>query len=226
MAPGTRPDLSDPGYREGVVEMLAVLGCGEYLAFERIVSEAALAPSLAKRARVAEIAVGEFGHYGMLRDRIAELGADPEAEMSKFLEPLGRFHRATAPATWLEGLVKVYVGDSIASDFYREIAGSLDEQTEQIVLEVCSELGQTGFAVEEVHAAIAADRRVAGRLALWGRRLLGEMLSQAQTVVAESDALSALMLGDGTRPPLDFSGLFEKLTSAHVARMTALGLEA
>ncbi len=226
MAPQNRPDLSDPEYREGVVEMLAVLGCGEYLAFERMVTEAALAPSLAKRVRVAEFAVDELEHYRLLRDRIAELGADPDAVMTEFLAPLERYHRATAPSDWLEGLMKDYVGESVARDFYRAIAGSLDEQTEQIVLEVCAELGQTEVVLSEVRAAIAADRRVAGRLALWGRRLMGEMLSQAQHVTAERDALSALIIGGGVRPGTDFFSLFEQLRAAHVARMTALGLEA
>lgn len=226
MAPDERPDLSDPAYREGVVELLALLGCGEYLAFERLVSEAALAPTLAQRLKVARIAEGELAHHRMLRERLIELGADPDAAMAEFLGPLERYHRQTAPSGWLEGLVKAYVGDSIASDFYREIASRLDEETEQIVLEVCAELGQTGVVVEEVRAAIAADPRVGGRLALWGRRLLGEMLSQAQTVAAERDALSYLILGDGERPPLELAGLLEKLTAAHVARMTALGLAA
>ena len=47
----------------------------------------------------------------------------------------------------------------------------------------------------EVREAIAADPRVAGRLALWGRRLVGEVLSQAQRVAAERDALSNLLVG-------------------------------
>ena len=46
-----------------------------------------------------------------------------------------------------------------------------------------------------IREAIAADPRVAGRLALWGRRLMGEMLSQAQRTAAERDALSNLLVG-------------------------------
>ena len=89
-----------------------------------------------------------------------------------------------------------------------------------------TELGKTGVVVEEVRAAIAEDPRVSGRLALWGRRLLGEMLSQAQMIAVEQDALTNLILGDGTRPSVELTGLMERLTSAHVARMTALGLAA
>ncbi len=221
-----RPSLADPEYRTGVIELLGLLGAGEYLAFERLVSEAALAPSLSQRVRIADIAVGELGHFHLLRDRLLELGADPDEAMSAFLEPLERYHRMTAPSDWLEGLVKAYVGDSISEDFYREVGAVLDSETAALVLEVCSELGKTTVVIEEVRAAIARDPRLAGRLALWGRRLLGEMLSQAQSVAAQHDGLAGLILSESVSSQIDLLGLVERLTTAHVERMTALGLAA
>ena len=221
-----RPSLHDPDYRAGVVELLGLLGAGEYLAFERMVSEAALAPTLAQRLRVASIAEGELGHHRLLRNRLAELGEDPDEVMGRFLPPLERYHEMTQPSDWLESLVKAYVGDSVATDFYREIGAVLDPETAALVLEVCSELGQTGVVVEEVRAAIQADPRRAGRLALWGRRLLGEMLSQAQTVAAERDALADLVMSENVTSQIDLVGLLERLTTAHVERMKALGLAA
>jgi hypothetical protein len=222
----TPPSLDDPAYREGVIELLGLLGAGEYLAFERLVSEASLAPTLGQRLRIADIAVGELGHYRLLRDRLVELGADPDEVMTRFLPPLERYHAMTAPSDWLEGLVKAYVGDSIATDFYREIGAVLDPETAALVLEVCSELGQTKVVVEEVRAAIRADPRRSGRLALWGRRLVGEMLSQAQSVAADHDALADLIMSESVASQIDLVGLLERLTSAHVERMTALGLDA
>jgi len=221
-----RPSLSDPEYRQGVIELLGLLGAGEYLAFERLVSEAALAPTLSQRLRMADIAQGELGHFHLLRERLIEMGADPDAAMSEFLEPLERYHRMTAPSDWLEGLVKAYVGDSISEDFYREVGAVLDTETAALVLEVCRELGKTAMVVEEVRAAIARDPRVAGRLALWGRRLLGEMLSQAQSVAAEHEGLAALILSEPVMSQIDLFGLVERLTAAHVERMNALGLAA
>jgi hypothetical protein len=220
------PTLADPAYREGVIDLLGLLGAGEYLAFERLVSEASLAPTLGQRLRIAQIAVGELGHHRLLRDRLVALGEDPDAVMSRFMPPLESYHAMTAPSDWLEGLVKAYVGDSIATDFYREIGAVLDPETAGLVLEVCSELGQTSVVIEEVRAAIQADPRRAGRLALWGRRLLGEMLSQAQSVAAEHDALAGLIMSGSVASRLDLSGLLDRLTAAHVERMGALGLDA
>lgn len=230
--PGGSPDtgwLDDPSYRAAVVDLLGVLAYGELTAFERISEDAALAPTLRDKAALAAMAVAEFGHFSRVRDRLAELGADPEQAMQPFIAPLDSFHAHTAPADWLEGLIKAYVGDAIAADFYREIAAFLDTGTRELVLDVLADTGHAEFAVDRVRAAIAGDPRLAGRLALWGRRLVGEALSQAQRVAADRDALSALLVGGVDRPGTDLAEIgrmFARLTEAHTRRMAALGLSA
>ena len=41
-------------------------------------------------------------------------GVDPDAAMEPFVAAFDAFHERTAPQSWLEGLVKAYVGDGIA----------------------------------------------------------------------------------------------------------------
>ena len=81
--------------------------------------------------------------------------------------------------------------------------------------------------IDRVRAAIVADHRLGGRLALWGRRLMGEALTQAQRVAAERDALSALLAGGVDRPGLDLAAIgrmFTRITERHTERMAELGL--
>ena len=221
--------FADPAYRAAVVDLLGVLACGELMAFERLAADAALAPAGDDEVHLAEMAVAEFRHFTRLRDRLVTLGADPQAAMAPFREPLGRFHAMTAPSDWLEGLVKAYVGDGIGMHFYREIARPLDPDTQALVLEVCEDLGQSEFVVDRVREAIALDPRLEGRLALWGRRLVGEAISQAQHVAAERDALTALLIGEVGNPDhaMDLQAI-GALTSAviaeHSRRMQNLGL--
>lgn len=221
--------LDDPAYRAAVVDLLGVLGLGELTAFERLAADAELAPTLADKAALAAMAVAEFHHFERLRDRLGDLGIDADQAMAPFREPLQAFHDHTAPSDWLEGLVKAYVGDGIAADFYREVAAYLDDGTRALVLEVLADTGHADFAVERVRAAIGTDPRVGGRLALWGRRLVGEALSQAQRVAAERDSLSALIAGGVDRPGMDLAAIgrvFARLTENHAKRMDALGLTA
>jgi len=212
-----------------VVDLLGVLAYGELSAFERLGSDAAMAPTLADKAEVAAMACAEFGHFVALQRRLVELGQEPEEAMRPFVAPLDAFHASTSPSDWYEGLVKAYVGDSIAADFYREIAQHLDPTMRELVVEVFEDTGHSAFVVEKVRAAITADPRLGGRLALWGRRLLGEALSQAQRVAAERDTLTALLVGGVDRPGVDLVELgrmFTRITEAHARRMESLGLAA
>jgi hypothetical protein len=220
---------TDPEYRAAVIDLLGVLAYGELTAFERLAADAAMAPTIDDKAALAGMATAEYRHFLVIRDRLVELGVDPQEAMTPFRRALEGFHAHTAPSDWLEGLVKAYVGDGIGIDFYREIGNFVDEDTRALVVSVCDDMGQSEFIVERVRAAIVADPRVGGRLALWGRRLVGEALSQAQRVAAERDALSTLLVGGVDRPGTDLAEIgrmLARLTDNHARRMAALGLAA
>ena len=227
--PSTPLALEDPAYREAVVDLLGVVAYGEISAFERLAEDAKLAPSLEDKVAIADMAAKEFSKVGALHRRLESLGADPFAAMAPFRGALDHFHDHTAPADWYEGLVKAYVGDGLADDFFREIAAYLDDETRDLVVRTLEDSGHAAFVVDRVRAGIAADHRLGGRLALWGRRLMGEALIQAQQVAAERDALSALLAGGTDRPGLDLAAIgrmFARLTERHTERMAELGLDA
>ena len=220
---------TDPEYRAAIIDLFGVLAYGELTAFERLAADAAMAPTIDDKAALAGMATAEYRHFVVLRDRLAELGVDPQEAMMPFRRAYEDFHEQTAPSDWLEGLVKAYVGDGIAADFYTEIAQHLDASTKDLVLEVFASTGHAEFVVETVRQAISTDPRVGGRLALWGRRLVGEALSQAQRVAAERDGLTVLLVGGVDRPGVDLAEIgrmFARLTEAHSRRMAALGLAA
>jgi len=206
-----------------VVDLLGVLAYGELTAFDRLAEDARMAPTTAGRAALATMAAAEMGHFGLLCNRLIELGADPEKAMSPFAAPIDAFHDGTRPSTWLEGLVKAYVGDGLAADFYREVSNFLDDSTRALVLSVLADTGHACFAVREVRAAIRADPAIGGRLALWARRLVGEALTQSQRVIAERDQLAELLI-NGTGDLAGVGELLNRITSAHTVRMSQLGL--
>jgi hypothetical protein len=217
--------VTTPPGSSAVVDLLGVLAYAELTAFDRLAEDARLAPTLAGRAALARMAGAEIAHHVRLTERLAELGADPAAAMAPFVSALDTFHERTRPSTWLEGLVKAYVGDGLATDFYREIAAFLPDPDRALVLEVLGDTGHADFAVREVRAAIQADRKVPGRLSLWGRRLVGEAMTQTQAVIAEHDGLAELFVA-GTGDLTAIGQLIERITSAHTERMQRLGLRA
>ena len=222
------PDATPPAAAsppaDGVLDLFGLLAYASLTAFFRLSDDAALAISLSDKTALAEMAVAEFGHFQLLRDRIEQMSADPGVVMQPFVAAVDAFHARTAPADWLEGLVKAYVGDGIAADFYKAVAQVLDPASRELVLTVLADTGHSEFVIARVREAIELDPRVAGRLALWARRLVGEALGQAQRVAAEREPLARMLAGEAASQLGDIGRMFAKLTDAHAARMSALGL--
>lgn len=220
-------DAQDHGRRPAVIDLLGALAYGELMAFSQLAADAEMAPSQPEKAAVARLAVAEFHHYEAIMDRLTMMGVDPDEAVAPFVDAVDHFHERTKAKDWLEGLVKAYVGDGIAQDFYREIAAYVDEDTQSLVRAVMADMGQADFVVNAVRTAIRADPRISGRLALWGRRLVGEALTQAQRVGVERDALASLLVGSPDRPGADLAELgrmFARITDEHTRRMDRLGL--
>jgi hypothetical protein len=207
------------------VDLLGVLGYGELMAFERMAADAQLAPTIEDKISLQTFANAEFGHFRQIREHLLAAGADPVEALAPFTDAVDAFHDSTQPSDWYEGLIKAYVGDGMAADFYREVSKYVkDESARALVVASLADTGGAAFAVTHVKEAIAEDPSIAGRLALWARRLVGEAIIQAQQVAVERDALLQLLVGSG-----DLAGitrLFNTITEQHTQRMAALGLSA
>ena len=188
--------LADPQYREAVVDLLGALAYGELTAFTRLAGDSELAPTQPLKAAVAGLAVAEFRHYEILVRAPGGDGRRPRERDGPVRRGPRRLPRAH-PAEHLargpgQGLRRRRDRHRLLPRDLR-VRGPLDPGARP--LDAMQDVGQAEFVVKVVREAIKADERVAGRLALWGRRLVGEALSQAQQVAVERDALSSLLVG-------------------------------
>lgn len=216
--------------REGTIELLGVIAYGAISGFTRMAADSEMAEDLALKRALAGMAVSEFHNHELLTDRIVELGGDPNAAMAPFRPAFDAYHARTRPRNLLEGLVKAYIGDGIATDFFLEISRYVEDESRLIIEQASSSHRDVETIVKAVRSGIADDPRRGGPLALWGRRLVGEALTQGQVVAAEREALSELVLGlSHDRPGAtlhEVGELMQRLTDRHRLRMGRLGLSA
>ncbi len=212
----TRPDVAQ--------QLLGLLACGEVFGFLTMADAAARSEDLGQTIELMAMANAHSRGYERTRERLLEAGVDADAVIASHTGPLALYHRLTAPADEAQALLKAYVGTGIAADFVREMAANLDDQTRDFVIDVLAGVQAERVVVPKLRAQMAADERAAGPMALWGRRLMGEAISQAQRVAVDRPELVALMLGDGDLE--GFQQMVARMTSAHTQRMRALGLYA
>ena len=122
--------LDDPEYRAAVVDLLGGPGSRR--------ADRVRAAGCRRRAGADAGRQGGTRGDGGPRSSTTSSGCGGGSESSASMPtrrwrrsstPLEAFHDHTAPADWLEGLVKAYVGDGFAADFYREVAAYLDDET-------------------------------------------------------------------------------------------------
>ena len=227
-------------YNTFLAELFGVMAYGELSAFERLSSDARYSPTLHDRAVLGKIAVAEFQHYELVSSRLAEMGIDVEDAMLPFQPAVDHFHERTKPGDWYESLMKAYVVDSVALDFYRAVSAYFDEATRSLIEAIQSSDSSTDVLRALLKKCLADDPRLASRLALWSRRLLGEALTQAQRVGLEHAFLGTLITGgpgaDGSESAGTESAgsgqreavtrLLQELVEGHSRRMAGLGLTA
>lgn len=220
------------------LELLALIAHIEGNSFLQVSLAAGAAPDPAQRLRLSRVAGRALERQESMLNCMVEHGLPEEGAAERMFAFGGTFddyNARTEPSTMWESLLKEYVGQGVADDFCRIIARKLDERTREVVTRVLDGSMTSDTAVEALAAGVTADEVLSSRLALWGRRLVGEALSMVQVLVSERPALTHLIeatvadvfADDAENLPADSNAwLFAQLTAQHTRRMSRLGLAA
>jgi hypothetical protein len=192
-------------------------------------------PNTGFKAELGEAAARSFDKYRQLSKKLVELGADPAEQMNPFRERISMFHSNTTGLDWYEVIIKVYLTSGLLDDFYSRLAAGLSDELQQEVEKALKDKTFEKFAKRVLSDAIASDPVLASRLALWGRRLMGDVLLELRAAfdnrkLAHVPKTKKLTVEEEQKVNLEayskLEPLISELTGVHSARMEALGLAA
>ncbi|MFE5291024.1 ferritin-like fold-containing protein [Isoptericola sp. NPDC056618] len=207
----------------------------ELAAFGLLAARSVDAPDLPARQTLATAAGEALGRQERLLDLVdapepdGSWGGGAAAAMAPFDGALADFDARTTPSGWAEGLLKSIVGLGVAQDLCRELAAGLPDGAAAFVAAV-GEPRPDDPVTAVLAGAAAADGVLASRLALWGRRVVGEALGLVPVLLAAHPPLAALAsrawaaADDGGASAQAW--LVSRLTAEHTRRMDRLGLAA
>jgi hypothetical protein len=138
--------------------------------------------------------------------------------MARFAPYLDRFRHATRGADWAELLLWCFLTAGFLDDFFIRLSAGLPSDIGPRAAQILGEDEGRHVIVTELQAAIATEPGLASRLALWGRRLVGDTLLVARSAIHAT--------GDLASDELRIEPVFTELIAAHTRRMDSLGLTA
>ncbi len=217
--------------------VVGLLAYAELAAQMRLAIDASRAPNARFRMAQADLSAAAHRRMRALISLLNERGTDGEAQVRAFNNAFDDYEQRTKAETWHERVLKGYVGHSVAVDFCRILIQALPADIRERVDESLSSSDETVVASDILTHSAQEDSVLASRLALWGRRLVGEALNQIQGLVLQYPALASVLAqvaaeqgveveGEGAEATakLVTSWLFAQLTADHARRMDRIGL--
>ncbi|WP_286278018.1 ferritin-like fold-containing protein [Naasia aerilata] len=195
-----------------VLAQAAYLQLGHFEALSRAASSA---PDLdAKQALSAAAGLVLAKHRALVAE-LKRRGADPTAAMAPFRDSVDAFFEAAGGADWYETLASVYLTSGLLDDFFSRLAGGVPDGGPKFAEVIAGDSG-TETLVRLLAAGIREDARVGSRLAVWGRRLVGDTLLLARTALPPTEKNAEHRI----------EPVLTELMAEHTRRMDRLGLTA
>ena len=217
-APTTRIDLKE--FTPAPVEYLARAAYLELSLFEDCSRAVAIAPSTVAKQALAAAAGEAIDRHRALVALLAAQDVEPTVEIDRYRSAVDRFQRLTPGQDWAEAALTCFLAGGFLDDLLLALADGLPRDLAGEVREIFATSPDDTF-VDLFTGAIADNPRLSARLALWGRRILGDALLVARDVLS-IDAAHAPSSRDEER----IEPAFSELVAQHTRRMDALGLSA
>jgi len=209
-------DLAD--LTPGILHFLGQSAYLQLTLFENLSRAVSNAPTPDAKESLSYVASLSLAKHHGLTALIRKHGNQPGVVMQPFTAGIDEFQRRTAGQDWAETLMTCYLTAGFLDDFFESLAAGLPREYADRVTAVLDGDDGAERLVELLRSAIDANPRLASRLAMWGRRLVGDTMLVARSALAAS--------ANHDRDEERIEPVFTELIAAHTRRMDGLGLTA
>ncbi|MCL3778743.1 MULTISPECIES: ferritin-like fold-containing protein [unclassified Actinomyces] len=184
----------------------------------RHAKDAGKAPRMAERAELLSMSAERVSAFADVDALLRSLGTDAPTAAQPYQGCLGELDERLRPADWAERLLKSHLYLGMLRDFCRALVAALPDGTREPLERALAEDAFEDFAAAQLLPGVTADAQLAGRMGLWGRRVIGDEIGSLLRVLAGFPDL----LGG----PVTQAALHEALSDGALRRVQGLGLNA
>jgi hypothetical protein len=209
--------------RPDPVALLARTAYLQLSLFETASSIAGRASDLADRETITRVAAAILAQHTALVDLLTEQGQVAAEAMQPYTLEIDRYWRRFGETGWHESVLTLHLATGLLNDFFAQLgAGLPGALADRYCAVLTADIGQEAL-VGVLAAAVAGDRRMTSRLALWGRRIVGDTLLVARSALDSVRDPSGVPAETEERR---IEPVLNDLIAAHTRRMDRLGLTA
>lgn len=201
--------------------MLEFLGLVAYLKLELYTQGTRAvvgAPSLQAKSVLAEVASGALKNQQFFAEELRRRGHDPHSAMEPFTPLIDRYLERIASSDWHQHVLSVYLVSGLFDGFFASLAKGINDPFAAKAIEILNDGFYRDHLRDLLASEIATNPGLSDKLALWGRRLVGDTLIVARSVLLLSE--------HRTYVASEVEPVFTELIADHIRRMDGLGLTA
>lgn len=201
--------------------ILPFLGLTAYLRLEIYEASARAvsgAPSLKAKDVMARVAGVALTKHRRLTEEIRRRGYEPDQLMEPHTRLVNAYMDRIQVTDWHQHVLSLYLVSGLFDGFFASLAEGIKDSFRAAAIEILADDTGRDELRELLTDEIAQDPALANRLALWGRRLVGDTLLVTREVLSLSEGRAFVMS--------EVEPVTTELIADHIRRMDGLGLTA
>ncbi|HUH52552.1 MAG TPA: ferritin-like fold-containing protein [Microbacteriaceae bacterium] len=207
-----------PEFAPGIIDFLGLVSYLKLELYTQGTRAVVGAPDLKAKAVLAEVASKALTNQQFFAEELRRRDKDPYEAMEPFTPLIDRYLDRIAATDWHQHVLSVFLVSGLFDGFFARLAEGIKDPFASKAIETLQNNDGREHLRNLLATEISTHPGLADKLALWGRRLVGDTLLVARGVLLLSE--------HRTYVASEIEPVFTELIADHIRRMDGLGLTA